>query len=192
MCNPKSLIKNAFYEKIRRNYFWMAKNQKDLSAKKVNYGTTVVTWRAPEYLEHERDEKWLMGASVAALVLIGWGIWQEVYTFVVVILLLGGLYFLTHRHTPKDIDISLTTGGILVDGLFYPYVNIESFWVLYFPDKNLKTLNLMLKSGLNKELSFQLGEQDPAEVKSFLGQHVFELEDRTEGMVEKIIRVLKL
>jgi hypothetical protein len=170
----------------------MARKNNGNPANKVNYGTTVLTWRAPEYMEHERDEKWLMGASVAALVLIAWGIWQETYTFVIVILLLGGMYYLTHRHTPKEIDISLTTTGILAEGTFYPYTHIESFWVLYFPDKKLKTLSILLKSGLNKEISFQLGEQDPSEVKSFLGQHILELEDRTESIIEKLIRVLKL
>jgi len=170
----------------------MFKEKSDAKAKKINYGTTVLTWRAPEYLEHERDEKWMMGAAVVALTLIAWGIWQDTYTFVVIILLLGGLYFLTHNHTPKEIDINLTTSGIFADGRFYPYTSIESFWILYFPEKKLKTLNILMKSGITKEMTFQLAEQDPSEVRSFLSNHLFELEDRTETIIEKIIRVLKL
>ncbi len=158
----------------------------------ANYGTTILAWNAPEYQEHNRDEKWLMVAGVIALILITWAIWDGTYSFAIVVVLVAGIYFLTQHHTPNEIDISLTTSGILANQQFFPFTNIQAFWVIYNPDTNVKTLSFSMKTGLIREMNLQLETQDPAEVRSFLGSHVFELEGRTETFVEKTIRVLKL
>ncbi len=170
----------------------MPKKKKRHIRSGINYGTTVLTWRAPEYQEHERGQRWIMTASVGAMIMIAWAIWSDTYTFAAVVILLAGLYFLTHRDKPKDVDISLTTSGILSENQFFPYTNMKEFWILYDPDSNLKTLNISLKSGLVRETTFQLGPQDPMEIRSFLSAHVNELEGRGETIIEKIIRILKL
>lgn len=158
----------------------------------IDYGRTILTWRAPEYRDVERGPRWMITAGVFALMLISWSIWQQAYPFAIVVILLAGIYFLTHSHKPKEVSISLTTGGILADKRFFPYTSMKVFWILYEPESNLKTLNVQMRSGMVREMSFQLEQQDPAEVRSFLGTHVFELEDREETIVEKTIRILKL
>lgn len=158
----------------------------------INYGRPIISWRAPEYQDHQRDEKWVLFAGVFALLFIVWAIWEGTYTTVIVIVLIAGLYYLTNHHTPKDIDISLTTSGILANGRYYPYSNMQTFWVIYNPEIETKTISFEMKSGLNRGETLQLGDQDPSEVRSFLSAHVQELEGRGETVIEKIIRILKL
>lgn len=163
-----------------------------MAAKKNDYGTTVITWKAPEYQDVERGPRWMAFAGGSALMMIVFSIWQDTYAFAVVVLLLAGIYFLTQNHKPKEIEISLTTNGILADGTFFPYTNMKHFWVIYEPDIPLKRLGFEMKSGMLRELHYELEQQDPTQVRSFLLTHVFELEDRSETFIEKIIRVLKL
>ncbi len=160
--------------------------------KAINYGSTIITWQAPEFRDLDRGPNWFMFAGVLTVMLIAWSIWQGGYPFAIVVILIAGIYFLTHKEKPKDIKIALTTNGILADSRFYPYPEIDNFWILFNPETDVKTLNIYTKSGMIREITFQLDEQDPAEIRSFLGAHVYELPDRTESFIEKIIRVCKL
>lgn len=164
----------------------------DKAKKQPNYGATVITWQAPEFRELDRGPNWFLLAGITAVMLIGWSIWQGGYPFAIVVILISGIYFLTHKEKPKTIDIALTTNGIVADGRFYPYTEIDSFWILFNPETDVKTLNIFTKTGMVREITFQLADQDPSELRSFLGAHVYELPDRTETVIEKIIRVCKL
>ena len=163
-----------------------------METKNSDYGRTVIVWRAPEYPEVERGPQWMAIAGGCAVMMIIFSIWQSTYAFSVVVLLLAGIYFLTHNHKPKEIEIALTTNGILADGRFFPYTNIESFWVIFEPDDNVKKLGLHMKSGMIREIQYELAQQDPTQVRSFLATYIPEQEDRTETFVEKVIRILKL
>lgn len=158
----------------------------------INYGSTVITWRAPEFRELDRGSNWFMTAGIIAVMLVAWAIWQNAYPFAIVVILISGIYFLTHKDRPKEIDIALTSNGILADNKFYSFPEVENFWVIFKPEIDIKTLTITLKTGVIREVTFQLGSQDPAEIRSFLSAHVYELQDRTENFVEKVIRVLKL
>jgi hypothetical protein len=166
-------------------------SEREISDNK-KYGELVLSWYAPEYLEQERDEKWVIVAGVISLSLITWSLWKGVYSLAIIVVLFSGLYFLTHRNKPKEINIALTTSGILFDKRYFPYSEMESFWVIFDPNNQVKTLNFLLKTGVFREITLQLSNQDPMEVRSFLSAHVFEMEGRTESLIEKVIRILKL
>ncbi len=158
------------------------------------YGVSVVKWVAPEFLEVHRGTTWKIGAAVLTTLLIMYAIWQGTYSFVVVLVLLAGIYFLfiTSAPKPKTIEIALTTRGIHAGKQFISYSEMEAFWIFYRPDQNLKTLNVLLKSGFVREFSYQLADQDPNEVHDYMSSHVYELEGREETFIEKTTRILKL
>lgn len=160
--------------------------------KAPNVGRTVLSWTAPEFREIERGALWITIAGVCSLLLIAFAIWQDTYTFAIVILLLGGIYFLTHNKKPREITIALTTNGIVRGAEFFPYLDIETFWILFLPQDNIKTLHFVTRSGMIREHSIELEDQEMGEVSHFLGGHISEWEGRTEKTVEKWIRILKL
>ncbi len=165
---------------------------KSKDGKEFNYGSTVITWQAPEFREVDRGPNWFLAAGVLAVMLIAWSIWQDAYPFAIVVILIAGIYFLTHKEKPKSVEIAITTNGILADGRFYSYPDLDSFWIIFDPDNDMRTVNFYAKSGLVREVTLQLGDQDPSEVRSFLSAHIYEQTDRTETVIEKIIRVCKL
>lgn len=169
------------------------KNSENSSPKNnINYGVSIISWNAPEFREIHRGPIWKLVAGIFALGLIGWAIWQNTYAFAVVVLLIAGIYFLTHNHKPKQIEIDLRTNGILAASRFYSYSQMQAFWILFLPDEEIKSLNFTMKSGMVREVSLELEDQDPTEIRNFLSAHVYELENRTENSLEKIIRILKL
>jgi len=155
-------------------------------------GRMVLRWTAPEFREIERGKLWITTAGVSSLLLVAFAIWQNTYTFAVVILLLGGIYFLTHNKKPREIPISLTTNGIMRGSEFFPYLDIETFWILFLPQDDIKTLHFVTRSGMIREHNIELEDQEIGEISHFLGGHISEWEGRTEKTVEKWIRILKL
>jgi len=159
---------------------------------KINFGRTLLSWRAPEFRHYERGAAWVFVASFLALALIGFSIWQNSYAPVVAMLLIAGIYFLTHNKKPREIETTITTNGFHIDKIFIPFSNVEAFWIFFDPAENLATLHLILRKGVVRERAIELGDADPDEIRAALSERVFELSDRTETLVEKIIRLLKL
>lgn len=159
---------------------------------KMDLGRKLLSWRAPEFRKHERGSVWIFCASFCALLLLGFSIWQESYAPVIALLLIAGIYFLTHNKMPREIEIFITTNGISIDRNFLPFGNIEAFWIYFSPSENLSVLNLLLRSGVIRERVIELEETNPDEVRSALSGRVLEWEGRTESTVEKLIRLLKL
>lgn len=163
------------------------------SKKAGDFGRQLLKWQAPEFRHRERGPLWVFVASFCALLLLGFSLWQETYAPIIALLLIAGIYFLTHNKAPREIEIVITTNGIVIDGAFTPFGNIEAFWIYFNPTEDLSALNLLLRSGVVRERVIELGDEaDPDEIRAALSERVFEWEGRTETLVEKIIRLLKL
>jgi predicted membrane protein len=158
---------------------------------KISYGNTMIAWQAREFVEHKRGRLWVSSMSAIAILLILYGILTDSIAFSIVVVLLAGVFFLTHDHKPKIVDVYITDLGILFDNRFYAYEDISAFWILYDPP-HVKTLNFKTSKGLLREIAIQLEDQNPAEIKAFLSAEVPEIKNRTETLSEILIRILKL
>jgi len=171
---------------------FLARNlEKTTSKDKKKIGETIISWRAPETAPVERGITWQISAVIVAVLLILWGIWQKTVSFSILIFLISGIYFYYHREKPKIIRISLTTRGILVGNLFFPFADIAGFWIFYAPPE-ISTLNFAVKKGILREVSLQIADQNPDEIRGFLELHLPEFLERKEKISEKIIRIFKL
>ncbi len=157
----------------------------------ISYGTPLIAWQAPEFLEHKRGPVWVFVMSVLVVGLILYGILTDSIAFSVVVVLLAVVFFLTYNHKPEIVDIVITDAGIKFGPRFYPYEDIGLFWIIYDPP-HVKTLNLRITRGVVRQIAIQLGDQNPAEVRALLSQEVSEWKNRTETFSEILIRLFKL
>lgn len=159
---------------------------------KDKYGEIIISWKAPEFQKVKRGKYWIFSISFFAILLLSFSIWQGTYPFAIVIILFGIIYFLTHNHEPKIIDIGLTNNGVIFGDRFYSHSEISNFWILFDPSQNLKKLHILVNKELVKNITIELDNQDPSEIRSFLSIHIPEIENKTEGFLDKMIRTLKL
>lgn len=157
----------------------------------IDLGTPLIMWNAPEYAEHDHGPLWKGVMSIIVVALIIFGIITDSIPLVIVVVLFSGVYFLIHSHKPKILDIAITDVGVKNGDKFYSFEEIQTFWIIFDPP-HVKTLNLKVKKGLEKEISIQLQEQNPAEIRAFLNTQVPEWKNRTETFSEVLIRILKL
>lgn len=157
-----------------------------------NYGDTLLSWEALEFPDVHRGPTWMAIAGATMLLFILFAIWQDNYIFAVLVLMISGIYFLIRNQKPRQITINITTLGVVADNNFYPYTEMQAFWIVYRPDINVKALNITSRSGWNRHVVLQLEDQDPNEVRLFLGSHVYEWKAQGETTLDRIIRLLKL
>ena len=168
------------------------KQNESQKAGNEQYGRAVMSWSAPEVREVDRGPAWALVGAVVAIMMIVWGIFMNNLLFSFIIVLLSGLYYVTYRQKPKRIEVALTVNGIRMGNIFHAYQNIHTFWILYHPEIRVKRLHIQLKSGFFRNVECELEEQDPSEIRMFLSAHIPESENRTEELMDKISRLLRL
>jgi hypothetical protein len=154
-------------------------------------GQTVISWIAPEYVSHRKGIRWYVTASVVVVLTLIYSAFTYNWSMGLAVIVFTAVYQYTHMyHPPKNIKIDLTELGIRVENAFFPYSQIQAFWLYYKP--GLKTLNLRVAKNFWADVIIQLGEQDPVTVRSYLVGQVPEWEGKDERLGELILRLLKL
>lgn len=151
----------------------------------------VISWEAPEYVQHEKGWKWFFVAALAAAAFCVYAALTQNWTLLVAIILISAMYVWQHGSVPQHVQIRVSHAGIKVGNKEYPYQNIKSFWLIY-KAPHVKTLNLRSNSKVLPDIAIQLGDQDPAELRVYLCSQIREEEGKEETGVDAFIRIFKL
>ena len=156
-----------------------------------HFHKNVIEWEAPEYVQHEKGWKWFFVAGLIDIGFCVYAVLTQNWTLLVAIVLLTAMYVWQHGNVPRHIKIIVSRAGIKVGNKEYPYQNIKSFWIIYKPP-HVKTLNIRANSKILPDVSIQLGDQDPVELRTYLCSQIREEEGREETGVDALIRIFKL
>ncbi len=165
------------------------------------YGRPLLNWQIAEYPVYQRDRRWyIIFASVVTtlltVVLIPSTVWPEAlvqipilrnfflvgpdYTFAVLILLISFVVITNGRKRPLDIDIIVTTEGLIIGSSFYNYETFKEFSIIYKPAQNVRVLYLEYKNSLMPRLSIYLADTDPVQLREILLDYLDEDLERTD------------
>lgn len=167
------------------------KHNAELATRHYHYGEEVFGWIAPQYIKHERGVYWYLVAGLAAVILAIWGLFNDAWTFSLVIIVFCAVYYLHHFEHPHDVTISITEMGIRIGKKAIPFRNIRAFWIYYLPG-HVETLNLLTTDSLFPEISIQLNGQNPVPLRNYLLKQIPEWEGKEESFLEAILRLLKI
>ncbi len=150
----------------------------------------LLEWSAPVMAHHDRSQRWYLGGSVAVLVFAAYGIVTGNWTFTLVILLLGGTYFLT-RNTPAPVrTMRIAERGFTFNDVFTQWADTKDFWLIVTPQYT--ELHIMRASGFDREVIIQTGPLDPQAIRDTLTPYIPERSNQKEKIVDTLIRLLKL
>ena len=165
-------------------------NKAEVETTNIGENRIVFKWKSPEYLHHEKDNKWYLYFSVFAVIVailatitgnITFGF--AIVSFVIV------YYYIDTKHPPKMVDVVISELGVRFDDRFFNYSQIKSFWIHY--EHGAKSLNFRVKQGFLYDISIQLQSMDPVEVRRYLLTEIPEWEGQEEKFTDKILRLLK-
>ena len=150
----------------------------------------VLTWNAPSGHDHDRSPQWYLIGGVAVLACAVYGILTGSWSFALVSLLIGGLYFLVRKHEMPRRTIAISETGVNFEGTETPWTGCREFWIL---DTPLATeLHITRKQGLDREIVIHMEEVPIDSVREFISTFLPENLNRRERLVDKFIRYCKL
>ena len=143
---------------------------------------TTISWQALEFNEHKKPPIWFISFGLLSALLIFYGFWSgNLLTGATFLVICFSIFFLGLQR-PQTVTHKLSSTGISANRIFYPYRNIKKFWIIY--KRHNKTLNFETVAYLNNQVSFQLGDQDPVEIKQFLKKYLPEDLDKEESLMD--------
>ncbi len=151
-------------------------------------GDTLHRWTIKEYEDHTRDKRWYIVMSLVASVLILFGLFSGNFLFSLIIILFGIILYLQSHQRAPDVLISITDLGVLIGSRFYPYGELEGFYIIYEPP-HVKSLFLETKSWFRPRIQIGLVDMNPIAVRdSLLGFLDEDLDKEDEPFSEQFAR----
>jgi hypothetical protein len=123
--------------------------------------------------------------------MVFFGIFTQSWSMAMAFLLLAGVYYLIHEGGHRQIDFLIATSGIILDGKFFPFPALKSFYVYYDP-KGKPYLVFIQQGRYQQPLRIFSDGQDIALVTGFLSRELPELAGVKESFLERVIRICKL
>ena len=157
---------------------------------KKGHDRVVLEWTTPEYIHHEKDARWYLGAGLFLAIILVLALLSGNWSMALAFVVFAGVYHYLHtNHPPKEIRILISEMGISVGEMFFPFSHIQAFWIIY--EHGLRTLNLRVSNHFFSDIIIQLNDQDPVAVRHYLVSQIPEWEGKSERLGDMILRFLK-
>lgn len=133
----------------------------------------LISWNAPShfYTEKRPDWYWAVGIITLAIAAVLF-IFGEVITGLFVVV--AAVALVIHASQPaKIVSHEINDRGIVVDGILYPFLTLDSFWV---PHEGRPRLILKSRKIFMPYIVMQIDEVDPDQVREVMLTYIAETE----------------
>jgi hypothetical protein len=155
-------------------------------------GETYMSWQFPEYNKYVKTKWWYITAIIIGIGLLIYAIWNANYLFAIIVILSALIIFIHDYRTPRLLNFKIKEGGIYIGKVFYPYNEINNFWIIYDPPE-VKFLYFNFKSFFQPNFAVPLLDRNPIKAREILLNFLEEdLSKEDEGTEEHLSRVLKI
>ncbi len=149
-------------------------------------------WETLSHEKYERGPSWYAVMGVVSLFLLAYAIWNENFLFAFLILLADITLILGYRQDPHPVLVQIGENGVVWDGQFHLFQDIERFAIIYQPP-DVKYLYIEPKRGVVNRFRIHLEDQDPIALRDHLRQYLPEnLDLSNEYASDTLARLLKI
>ena len=158
----------------------------------LDAGELLVSWRVHEYPKHNRSTAWYVMGGMISFGLIVYAVVTANFLFAVIILMIVIITLISSFQEPDEIDVVVTSTGIVVGEAFYGYAAIKDFSIAYQPP-DVKYLYIDFYTPWHPVMSLPLENTDPNYVREHLLPFCIEnLERDNENFSDAVRRLYKL
>lgn len=154
-------------------------------------GSGLIAWTAPdkhhELISHTL-RKWVIVILVAMAILAFF--WQKSILTAITFFVLALVTSMHFWREAQDQQYEIHPHGVAIDGRFYHYHDLDSFWIHFHP-QGYHELSLCTGRLLNHYIKVPLGDRDPFEIRDALMAYLPE-ERHEEGLEDWLRRKLGL
>ena len=111
--------------------------------------------------------KYILGAGILALLIIGYFIWQKNYFGALVIFLCFVAFYLQYGPKREESSFALKENGIRAENSFFEYKNLKNFSINYQAE-GTKELKIISKKKFMPEIVIPIGNADPTKIREII------------------------
>jgi hypothetical protein len=163
------------------------KDPQVIKGEKPDLGENLMSWQAPEFIYYEKSRRWYVVAVLIFAALIAYAIYERSFVMAITFVIAGGIFYYFAQKKPAQLDIVVTDAGIKYHDRFFPYEDLNGFWITYEPP-DLKILTFSTRFLMVPKLSIILTQQDPVELRKILIEELPEDKKLEENAVDAFSR----
>lgn len=154
---------------------------------KTDRGETIIKWETREHPFREKTGSWYSSVMIIGGALAVSAIMLGDVIFAVLIIIAVFALLLISSVPPKKIKVSVKEKGLVMGPYFYPYDQIESFWIneIDVPPRLL----LKLKRKLSSLVSIEIMNINEKEIRDHLKEKLKE-EEMYEPILQKLLEYI--
>lgn len=147
-------------------------------------------WEAADKEHYPRTAAWYIGLFILTALGIIYGAYTGSWTTITSFILIPVAIILYGNVESRFNEIFFTEKGIYINEKFTPYKEISRFWI--FDDFPIKKMGFRETGFLQIERTFLLHNVNPELIRDALSSFIKEDENKKEGLISHLIRILKL
>ena len=153
-------------------------------------GRILHKWRAPEFENYEKSDRWYLLAGVFLLAIVAYALITNGPIMAITFILIGIVGYIYLQKEPRTITFAVTTEGIIADKEIYLYENVNSFWIFYEPH-HTKIISLHTKASMFPFVHIPLEDEDPVHIREIMLTFIPEIKQEP-SMIDTIEKVLHI
>lgn len=135
----------------------------------------IISWNTASHLHMEKGQDWYWGVGIITLAIAVVCIMFGNVIPAIFVIVAASALVIHAAHPPHEIECSINDRGIVVDGILYSFLSLDSFWIEHdtYPAKIL----LQSRKLMMPLIVIHLGDNiDPEEVRTVLLKYIAETE----------------
>lgn len=158
-----------------------------------NSGPREISWEVDEIKKYPRNKTWYLVASIIALGLVVYALFDKNYFFALIIILASGLVVYFDNEPARRTLFTIKYNQFELGKNIFSFEKVRNFYIIYKPQEDLKKLFVEFKNPINHRLSIDLEDQNPVEIRNYLLQYLDEdLEKKHGPITEDLARLFRL
>ncbi|OGL22548.1 hypothetical protein A2707_04480 [Candidatus Saccharibacteria bacterium RIFCSPHIGHO2_01_FULL_45_15] len=151
--------------------------------------TEPVTWQASEYIHQEKGTTWFIIFGVVLAIGIGLAVWQQAWTFIVLLIVIAITIVVFAKRPPRVLDYSLSNDGLNVDQTLHRFTDFKSFGIIR--DGEEFSVMLIPRRRFQPGITVYFPEEAGEDIVDALGSRL-PMKDLHLDAVDRLVRKLRL
>ena len=148
-----------------------------------------ISWSAEEYIVRERNTWWYIGLIVVGIGLSVLAVWQNWWTFLVLIILCVITILTSNLRPPRKIDYKLTKDGLTEAGKLHNFADFRAFGIL--KEGSHFSAVLIPKKRFSPSVKVYFPGDHGEQIVDYLGAHLPMTEVKLD-LLDKIVNFLRI
>lgn len=157
------------------------------------YGEILHDWTFKEHSGHIRGKLWYALLAIALLVLTIYCLKTNNILFLMIIVM-SLLFIIMFSFKPAELlRFTIYEDGIKIEDTFHFWEEIKEYYIIYFPERDVKKIYFIFHKTTETSLSIELETENPVLIRETLNHYIKENTVRKyEHFSDQISKLLKL